>query len=270
MALASALVWGSGDFAGGCAARRVDAFQVLALSALSGIALLLGCAVAWREPWPPGESVAWAAIAGVSGAVGIASLYRGLSLGSAAVVAPTAAVITAAFPVVWSAATTGLPRPAQGIGFLVAILGIWLVARSGAASAVSITALRLAVLAGIGFGGFLILVARVRADVVFLPLVVTRTVTLATALGVLWKQGTPWPAVRASPVALVAGALDAGGNVLFLLARQETRLDVASVLSSFYPIATVTLARIILGEPVAGVQWMGAAVCLVAVALITI
>jgi hypothetical protein len=38
LALISAMVWGSGDFVGGAATRRSHQFQVLALSALSGIA----------------------------------------------------------------------------------------------------------------------------------------------------------------------------------------------------------------------------------------
>lgn len=77
------------------------------------------------------------------------------------------------------------------------------------------------------------------------------------------------PALTANPIALVAGVFDAGGNVLFLFARQYTRLDIAAVLSSFYPVATVVLARVILRERVTPLQWLGAGVCLAAVALIT-
>ena len=69
-------------------------------------------------------------------------------------------------------------------------------------------------------------------------------------------------------MALLAGVLDAGGNVLYLLARQHVRLDVAAVLSSLYPVATVLLARVVSDEPVSPTQWAGAAVCLAAVALI--
>ena len=51
LALASALVWGSGDFCGGRASTRLDAYQVLGLSALSGIAMLVLLALATGEPW---------------------------------------------------------------------------------------------------------------------------------------------------------------------------------------------------------------------------
>lgn len=269
LALASAVVWGSGDFAGGRAARRADVFQVLALSAVSGIVLLVVCAGLWREALPARQSVAWAAAAGVTGAVGIAALYRGLALGSAATVAPTAAVITAAFPVIVGAMTRGLPSVWQSVGFLIAMAGIWLVARSGSDADRPASALRLAVVAGLGFGGFLVLVARVHADSVFLPLAVTRSVNFITALAILRARGVALPAPGGHPVALLAGALDTGGNVLFLLARQHTRVDIASVLSSFYPIATVALARLLLGEPVTRTQWIGAAACLIAVGLIS-
>jgi drug/metabolite transporter (DMT)-like permease len=263
------VIWGSGDFAGGLAARRSHQFQVLAVSALSGVVMLLLCGAVRHESWPPASSLAWAAAAGVSGAGGIASLYRGLAIGSAAIVAPTAAVITAALPVMFSALTVGLPQPSQFAGFIVAIAGIWLVARTGGSSTSSNDGLRLAIAAGVGFGGFLILIAQVHSEFVFLPLAVTRTMTLVAALGLLLMRGMAMPALTANPVALVAGVLDAGGNVLFLFARQYTRFDIAAVLSSFYPVATVVLARVILRERVTALQWLGAGVCLAAVALIT-
>jgi drug/metabolite transporter (DMT)-like permease len=231
--------------------------------------MLLVCGVLRREAFPPLPSLVWAASAGVAGAGGIAALYRGLAIGSAAIVAPTAAVITAALPVIFNGITAGLPHPLQFAGFIAAILGIWLVARAGGSSTTSGDGLRLAIIAGIGFGGFLILIAQVRSEFVFLPLAVTRTMTLVAALGLLLVRGVAVPALTANPVALVAGVLDAGGNVLFLLARQHTRLDIAAVLSSFYPVATVVLSRVILHERVTATQWVGAGVCLAAVALIT-
>jgi len=231
--------------------------------------MLLVCGVVRREAFPPVPSLEWAALAGIAGAGGIAALYRGLAIGSAAIVAPTAAVITAALPVIFNSIAAGLPHPLQFAGFITAIIGIWLVARTGGSSATSSDGLRLAIIAGIGFGSFLILIAQVHSEYVFLPLAVTRTMTLVAALGLLMVRGVAVPALTANPVALVAGVLDAGGNVLFLFARQHTRLDVAAVLSSFYPVATVVLSRVILHERVTATQWLGAAVCLAAVALIT-
>ncbi len=267
LALVSAMVWGSGDFVGGAATRRSHQFQVLALSALSGIVLLT--MLAWIfEPLPSRANVAWAAAAGLVGAVGIASLYHGLAIGGAAMVAPVAAVVTAAIPAVYTAFAVAPPSAWQLAGFLAAVAGIWLVTRQPqTAEAQSRKGVSQAVAAGIGFGAFLILIAQVDRTLVFGPLVVARTVMLAMGLVLMIVRGISFPGLTSNPLALVAGLLDAGGNIFFVLARQHTRLDVAAVLSSLYPVATVVLARIVWREPVAPQQWAGVGMCLLAVAL---
>jgi drug/metabolite transporter (DMT)-like permease len=276
LALASGLVWGAADFTGGVATRKAHQFQVVALSALGGIALLVLCAFVFRERVPPLATVLWAAGGGVAGAIGLASLYRGLSLGRAATVAPTAAVVTALIPVVFNGLRAGWPSGTQLAGFALALAGIWLVAAASSggdvtdATPASGTGLRLALLAGVGFGSFLILIAQIDADLVFVPLAVARTVTFGTVLLLLTSQRVPMPSLTAHPLALLAGVLDAGGNVLYLFARELTRLDVAAVLASLYPVSTVLLARLVSNEQISATQWAGAAVCLVAVALITI
>jgi len=270
LALLSAAVWGAGDFTGGFATRRSDQYQVLALAAFAGIVMLIAVAIFWREPLPDAATIGWASAAGVSGALGIACLYRGLAQGSAAVVAPTAAVITAAVPVLFTALTAGLPRATQMAGFALAMAGIWLVGRTPGERAATAADLQLAVSAGFGFGGFLTLIAQVDPSLVFMPLAITRSVTFLTALALLALRRARFPSPASNPFAWVAGLLDASGNVFYLLARQFTRLDVAAVLSSFYPATTVLLAWIISRERVTPTQWLGAAVCLAAVALITL
>src|SRR6185436_11906324 len=112
------------------------------------------------EPVPSRASVAWAAAAGLVGAVGIASLYHGLAVGGAATVAPVAAVVTAAIPAVYTAFAVAPPSAWQLAGFLAAVAGIWLVTRqTQTADASSRKGIRQAVAAGIGFGTFLILIA---------------------------------------------------------------------------------------------------------------
>ena len=267
LALISAMVWGSGDFVGGAATRRSHQFQVLALSALSGIVLLT--LLAWLfETVPSRANAAWAAAAGLAGAIGIASLYHGLAVGGAAMVAPVAAVVTAAIPAVYTAFAVAPPSAWQLAGFLAAVAGIWLVTRQPqTAEASSRKGVRQALAAGIGFGTFLILIAQVDRTLVFGPLVVARTVMLAMGLVLMLVRGISFPGLTSNPLALVAGALDAGGNIFFVLARQHTRLDVAAVLSSLYPVATVVLARIVWREPVAPQQWAGVGMCLLSVAL---
>ncbi|OIO88035.1 MAG: hypothetical protein AUK03_17085 [Anaerolineae bacterium CG2_30_64_16] len=271
LALASAAVFGGGDFSGGVATRRHHQFQVLALSAIASIALLAAFALLWRETLPSPRSVLWAAAAGVAGSLGLAALYRGLSLGNAASVSPTAGVIGAAVPVVFAALTEGLPPPVRMMGFAIAIAGIWLVTRVPAADGLgSRHNLLLAVFAGIAFGAFFIFIAQVEADAVFLPLMFAKIVAFGLALALLRLKRLPLPGPRSNPIALLAGLLDASANALYLVASQLTRLDVAVVLTSLYPAGTVLLARGLQKEPTSRPQWVGVLLCLVAIALIVV
>ncbi|HUR32874.1 MAG TPA: EamA family transporter [Vicinamibacterales bacterium] len=268
LALCSACIWGTGDFCGGRASTRMDAFQVLALSAASGIVMLVVFALAAGEPVRLDRSLLWSSAAGLCTAVGIVSLYSGLSIGSAATVAPIAAVTAALLPVIYGAASQGMPGAIQLTGFVMALVGIFLVAQSASAVPGSGAGIRLGLLAGVGFGSFLVLIARGSAGSVFVPLAVARGVMLLAALLVLLGRRTSVPRLTASPMALLAGLLDAGGTMFYLLAQHYVRLDIAAVLSSLYPAATVVLACVITHEPVTRTQWLGAAVCVAAVALI--
>ena len=267
-ALASAAVWGAGDLGGGIAARRSHQFQVVFLSAASGLLVLFVCWAIRGEAFPPPGSVLWAVLAGTSGVFGIAALYRGLSLGSAALVAPTAGVVGALVPVFFNALTEGWPDAAQVAGFACAMAGIWLVAKSSKATAASLEGLRIAAFAGLGLGGFLVLIAQVPGTLVFGPLAVARIVGLTVSLVVIVMRGLPVPGPSSNLVALGAGVLDAGGTVFYVFAKQYTRLDVAAVLSSLYPVSTVLLARFLLKEHVTLAQGVGVVLCLAAVALI--
>jgi drug/metabolite transporter (DMT)-like permease len=64
------------------------------------------------------------------------------------------------------------------------------------------------------------------------------------------------------------GLLDLGANALFALAASRGVLAVVAVLGSLYPIPTVVLARVVLGERVSAVQRVGVAVALAGVAVV--
>jgi drug/metabolite transporter (DMT)-like permease len=270
-ALASALVWGGGDFAGGFATRRSGPFRTLALSAFSGLVLLIAAALVLREGFPTLTGMTWAMLAGISGSIGIAALYRALSTEPAASVAPTAAVIGAVLPVVYSAMADGLPAPQKLAGFALALMGIWLVT-SGSGSGRSATrqGLLLACLAGSGFGAFFIFIGVVDPGKIFTPLIVARSFTLLTGLALVWGSRLRLPSLRSNPVALLAGLLDAGGNLFYILARQYTRLDIVAVLASLYPATTVLLAVLILKEKISRRQGLAVLICLAAIALISL
>ena len=271
LAFTSALVWGSGDFTGGLATRRTNQFQVLLLSALSGLALLVIAALIRQESFPSWSGVMWSALAGIAGTIGIASLYKALSIGESAVVAPTSAVLCAVLPVIYSVITEGLPKTTRIIGFVVAFIGIWIVSQTSAQkTGNSRKGFLLACLAGMGFAGFMVLISQVEAGLVFTPLIIERIMIVIGAILLLRLNHTSFPSIKGNPLSLLAGVLDAGGNIFFLFAKQYTRLDTAVVISSLYPAATVILTGILLKEKISLKQWVGVVICLVAIVLITI
>ena len=155
--------------------------------------------------------------------------------------------------------------------FLLAFLGIWLVSRvPGELKKVTTTSLILAILAGIGFGGFFIFITLAGPKLTFTPLIISRTTFFCITTVVLLTQKGKVGSALTSPVVWLTGFFDAGGNALYMLAKQFTRLDVAVVLSSLYPAVTVLLSRIFLKEKISVSQWLGVGLCFAAVIMISV
>jgi drug/metabolite transporter (DMT)-like permease len=271
LAIAAALFWGSGDFSGGFATRRISPFQVLALSAIAGMVVLSTAALINGEQIPSTVNTLWSLLAGLSGAIGISALYSALSRGNAAAVAPISAVIGAALPVGFTFLTHGTPAVLQLIGFALAFIGIWLVSKSTTENMnKKNTGIGLAFLAGAGFGGYFIFIGQVESSGVFIPLLFARLLMLVVAAVILLTRRLPCPSIRQNPMALLAGLLDSAGNVFFLFAKNLTRLDYAVIVSSLYPAVTVILTAAVLKEKVGNWQKAGVLLCLAAIILISL
>ena len=267
--LASALIWGGGDFSGGLASRRLNPFQAMTLTSFTGLAAMLGLCLLTGETWLRGWDYAWAGAAGVIGSLGIAALYRGLSLRAAAIVAPTSAVVGTAIPVLFSALLVGLPGTAQTAGILVGAAGIWLVSRPpGEITAEMRRTFWLAAGSGVCFGLFFVLIAQVQTGSLFAPLAIAKGAASLTAMLLLGLLHLPFPSPRRNPIALLAGLMDAGGNVFYLLAARYTRMDIAAVLASMGPAVTVLLSALILREKVSRAQGLGVLLCIGATILL--
>lgn len=175
------------------------------------------------------------------------------------------------FPVLFSIYTQGAPGLSRLIGFCVALAGIWMVSQSsGGDQQVQRQGFFLACIAGVFFGGFFILIAQIKTETVFMPLLAARLASFSLTLLLLWGRGAPFPSIETSPLALLAGVLDAGGNVFYLMATRFVRLDIAVVLSGLYPASTILLASLVLREKASSQQWIGVILCLTAILLITI
>ena len=69
---------------------------------------------------------------------------------------------------------------------------------------------------------------------------------------------------------MISGGLDTTANVLYVFAGQLGRLDIASVVGSLYPGATVLMAWIFLHERLSRSQWIGVLLVLAAIVLIAV
>jgi drug/metabolite transporter (DMT)-like permease len=270
LALTSAASWGAGDFLGGLAARKQNPFQVLMVMACSSLIVLFLLAVLWGEHFPSLNNILIAIVAGACGSIALVSLYIGLGLGNAALVSSVSGVVGAIIPTLVGVFIEGLPGTLQLIGFGLSMAGIWLVTltKDGDVELVK-KGLGLALLAGLGFGGFLAIIAQMEGEQVFAPLVFAKLAALSVALVMLRIKRLPLPKLSSSGIAIWSGVLDTGGNFLYLFATQFTRLDIAAVLSSLYPAATVLLSGVFLKEKLSSAQWLGVGVCLLAIGMIT-
>ncbi len=75
---------------------------------------------------------------------------------------------------------------------------------------------------------------------------------------------TVMTARRAWLLAVGCGVLDAGANLVMLIALRLGDLSIVSALTAMYPAGTILLAAIVLRERIAVVQWVGLALALAA------
>lgn len=267
--LASAASWGAGDFSGGFAAKRGSVYVVVWLSQILGGLFLLIVALSFGEPFPIPFDLFLGAVSGIAGVIGLLGLYRGLAEGRMGIVAPLTAVVAAAVPVIFGAFLEGLPAALQLIGFGFALVAVWFLSHTDDGGNITARELTLPVVAGLGFGFFYILIDQVQPGAVFWPLVMARVTSVSLLSLFIFGRGQYEKPVSGQllPIAL-SGLFDAGGNAFFVLAAQAGRLDIAAVLSSLYPVATVFLAWLILRERLVRQQWFGVAAALIALILI--
>lgn len=268
--LLSAIAWGAGDFSGGVAARRTNVYCVVIHAEWIGALGLVALALVFGEAVPSAMAMAWGAVAGIAGGVGLTALYAGLAQGRMGIVAPFSAVLAAALPVALGALTEGVPSLVTWLGFVLALAAVWLLARTDTAG-FRAGDFGLPVVAGVGFGLFFIGVDRAGNEAIFWPLAAARLTALAMVLGMaLFQRRRLIPPRPAVVFIVLAGLLDAGGNLFFAQAARTGRLDVAAVLASLYSATTVLLAWLFLNERVSRGQAAGLVAAFAAIALIAV
>jgi drug/metabolite transporter (DMT)-like permease len=269
--LVSAASWGSGDFTGGFATKSSSVAGVLLIGYIVSVVLLSFCALWLGSPVPNINSLAAGAMAGVTGIIGLAALYKGLAIGPMGIVAPLAAVTTATLPVVFGMILEGFPSSFKIVGFLVAFTAIWLLSVPEKSQKIKFRQISLPITAGIFLGLSLIFIDQAAEQTVLWSLVITRITGIGILIVVIliFRKGA-LPSKHSYPIVCLAGIFDTGGYTFYALAANTGRLDSAAVLASMYPATTVILAWLILKERLSGRQWIGVIAALTAIILIAV
>ncbi|WP_094227369.1 DMT family transporter [Methanolobus psychrotolerans] len=269
--LISAASWGAGDFSGGFASKKANVYSVVLITQAVGVFLLAGSAYVLDEQMPSLSGMIWGGLAGIFISIALLALYKGLSLGKMGFVAPVSAVVAASVPVVYGAFYEGLPAIQQIIGFVIALIAVWLIAGNSEGIRIQKKDLYLPFAAGTGFGLFFVTIDHVSENAVLWPLTAARIAAVGVLLAFIILSGqVEMPSRSVLPVVLIAGVFDTGGNTFYALASQAGRLDIASITSSLYPAGTVLLAWLILKEKLAPRQWVGVICVLAAIILISL
>jgi drug/metabolite transporter (DMT)-like permease len=276
LGLGSGLAWGAADFFGGVQSRRLPALTVAFWSQVAG-ALGLAIALALGGSRPPVAGIAWGLAAGAASGIALVLFYRSLAEGTMSVVAPVSAW-GAVVPVAAAVITGHHPGALAGLGVLTAIAGVVLVSRPRPASRAgspgrSRRVLLMALGSALGFGLFYVFVDAGTTGSHGEPLWViagarASSLMMLSAIALIGRgSALRWPGRRIGPVALV-GIADTGANLLFAYAATTGNLAVVGVLGSLYPVATVILARWLLGERLSGGQGAGVVLALTGVGLL--
>jgi drug/metabolite transporter (DMT)-like permease len=314
LALLASLGWGLSDFVGGLSSRSLPLRAVVSCMIAGGLATA-ALAAALTGNGYPGEAILLpGAIAGLASVTAIASLYKGLAIGSMSVVAP----ISAAYPVVpvaWGIAQGERPSAVQFAGMALVVTGVILAsyiregteARLGAASGSDgdgtvathvlvvplpdlgegiasrvrrdasahrprmLASVVLGIVAALASGTVLTALSSASETDPFWGLIVTRGVGLVVMLVVVAAGRSGFGVrPRQMPLLLGIGVLDTVATGLFAIATTLGYLSVVSVIAALFPLGTIALARLALGERIQPQQSVGIAAALAGVALVAL
>jgi drug/metabolite transporter (DMT)-like permease len=280
LGLAASAFWGASDFLGGLATRKAHVVGVVAVAHSLSLGLLLLAALATHSPLPPQRFALLGLCAGAFGGVALILYYQALSLGEMGITTALTGLLTALVPVVYSFITQGSPKSTQIAGFVVAAAAIALIAYAPAGRPRPL-ALGLASVAGLAFGVFLVVLKVGSAHSLLWQLIYSRvassTLAVSIVIAMQMRPGASAAVWRTQArenrflwMAGSAGVLEATGSLLYMSAAREGRLDVAAVLASLYPVATIALAAWFLKERATSSQTLGMALALGAVVLVSI
>lgn len=274
LALLSSLLWGSADYHAGNLSKRLPTMVVLginqAFGLLFGITLVI-ISQGWIAPSLASDGYFInGALAGISGYIGLLCLYAGLSSGRMGVVSPISS-LSVLIPLFFALVIQGdrLSTPVK-LGIVAAVIGGFLASGPEITQGLPIRPVLLALGAALGFGSALTFMAIGSQESSLMTMTTMRATTFFVSVGFFIKLGNFGGASKRDiPLLAAIGIADFSANLLLGVATTKGLVSIAMVLGSLYPIATAVLAYIFLHERLHKAQYIGVALAVGGVAVIS-
>jgi drug/metabolite transporter (DMT)-like permease len=272
LAFLSSVSWGTADFIGGLKSRVLPLLNVVLASQSVGLVLIAAFVALRGDGAPGGDFWVFAALSAVAGVTGLLAFYRGLAVGNMGVVAPISAT-AAVVPVVVGIATGDRPSGLQAAGIGLALIGVVLASREEVVGEGHVLRTSrgagLAMISALGFGLFFLAMDKASDADVGWAMLVNRITGVSLLLAVTLAVRPPMRIRRPDlPVLALVGTLDIAANAMFAIASTKGLVSVVAVLGSLYPLTTVGLAAVVLGERPHRLAQAGVATALLGVAMV--
>jgi drug/metabolite transporter (DMT)-like permease len=272
LALGAALGWGTADFLGGLKSRSMAFLTVLLVSQAMALLLLVAVLISAGEGPPAARFALYAVVAGLAEGLGVAALYRGLSVGTMSIVAPVSA-IAPAVPLAAGLFLGEVPAPVQCAGLVLIVVGVVLTSRQrgdGGASGNLASSILYGLVAALGFGIFFVALGAASEGNIPWALFVAR-ISAVTALVIAVMASRSRPTVNRTdlPLLMVMGVLIIASDGMYAMATTLGLLSVVAVVGALHTVVTVALARICLREQLVGIQRLGVVVSFCGVLIVS-
>ncbi len=274
LALLSSALWGTADFFGGKLSKQHPAIAVTALSQVFGLItgiLIILISSSWLSPSLSFDNYFLSGVlAGSLGFIGLIAFYSGLATGRMGVVSPIAA-LSVLIPITIAFINGEKPNSTQMTGMGIALIGAFCASGPEIKGGITIKPLIYALIAAFGFGGAVAFIAQGSTSSAIMTMTTMRFTTFLVAIILFAKYKSFGGLSRKNiPLLIGIGSADFLANLLLGVATTKGLVSLAVVLGSLYPIVTALLAFKILHERLHKVQYVGIALAIAGIAVISI
>ena len=273
LALLSSAMWGTADFFAGRLSKKHHPFAVLGFSQVFG--LIVGILIVVVSGNWQGKVLGFdgflipGALAGLFGYIGLACLYEGLSTGRMGVVSPISSLSTV-IPLAYALITGDVLSAITLVGVAIALVGVFCASGPELSQGLPLKPILLALGAAAGFGLALTFIAIGSQSSALLTMVSMRGASFFVIISLVIKFRTAGKfSKKDMPDLIFIGAADFLANLLLGIACTKGLVSVAMVFGSLYPIATAVLAYKFLQERLLKVQYLGIALAVIGVSIIS-